>query len=191
LVWADAPNSDPGVVPYISVGRIAVTGGSYYYNFRSDYSSWPDPISLTTQTGYILCMNAFLHAESSPIPTGGEAGAKWCLMSLPVPSDDVDVDDLHFVNLSHNYTFSEAVANNVVMEDFYGWDVVGQRFVISTDFDSYYGYWMYLYKGDYSLWVATDGGVEVDNTGNYFMLSIIVGVGIVFLYPMFFKNDFD
>jgi len=195
VIYGDAPDSNPGDSVYIQIGRLTITGSSYWIEADNSYSddfgetSWTP----TEQTGYTVCLYASVTSESGPIPMGGVSGAKWRLMSVPLDEDDIDFDELRFVNATQNYSYSDAVTNGVVLNSIYGWDIAGQSYTIATDFDSYDGYWMYLYKSDYSLWVNTssDDGGSGDFSEDDIAGAVIVTVAsVLVLSPLIVDTRF-
>jgi hypothetical protein len=142
-----------------------------------------------------------------PLPLGGGVSEEWNLVSLP-KDEEIAKTLVRFVNDTHNYTWNEAVTNNVVLNFFYGW--FDGHYTLNDTFLGYKGYWIYLYKDDYSIWVNTTGNttsfnysslnvtgspwlylgamLSIDDSQFYLLILISLWAFFIFLYEEKQKN---
>jgi hypothetical protein len=79
--------------------------------------------------------------------------AKWNIMGLPYETS-LDQTDLKVNWSGTNYTWAQAVSNNIILGFIYGWNSNSQMYTLQTTFTPGQGYWMYaynnckLYRGD-------------------------------------------
>jgi len=68
----------------------------------------------------------------------------WNIMGLPY-NQTLTKGDLIVRYNGGNYTWDQAVQNNIILGFIYGWDRTNQIYTLSDDFDPGCGYWMYAY----------------------------------------------
>jgi hypothetical protein len=131
-----------------------------------------------------------------PLPLGGGTSAGWNLVSLP-KNEVVAKTLVRFVNDTHNYTWNEAVTNNVVLNFLYGW--FDGHYTLNDTFLGYKGYWIYFYNTGYDLWInvtATNGTdwlylgamLSIDDSQFYLLILISLWAFFIFLYEEKQKN---
>jgi hypothetical protein len=140
----------------------------------------------------------FVCPMRTPLPLGGGTSQGWNLVSLP-KNEVVAKTLVRFVNATHNYTWNEAVTNGVSLDFLYGWSRPNQNYVINITFDPYCGYWIYLYKNDYRIWInvtAANGTdwlylraiLSIDDSQFYLLILISLWAFFIFLYEEKQKN---
>lgn len=73
-----------------------------------------------------------------------ELQKKWNIIGLPYNTYLVK-EDVIIRNNSINYTWQEAVDEDIILDFIYSWNRTSQTYIISDTFNPGYGYWMYAY----------------------------------------------
>lgn len=119
-------------------------GHSYTFWVNYSYSAYPNIYDNDSITFIFNDLSIF------PLPLG--MGSNWNLVSLPKDSV-IPLTSIYIRNATNNYTWNQAVANGIVMDDIFGW--YNNGYTINTTMENYRGYWMYFYYVDYEIWINT------------------------------------
>ena len=129
--------------------------GSYslkIIDFISDdeYIIWVNATDGKNWTRNIYYYN--IKIESIPILPGGYN--QWRLVSLPINTVVIKYD-VRIINDTNNYSWTEAVNNNIILTFLYGWNRTYGYYDTVESFSPYQGYWMFFYE-DYELWIDAE-----------------------------------
>lgn len=78
--------------------------------------------------------------------------AGWNFVSLPF-NQSVSKTNLFIVFEEEEFTWSEAVAENIVISSIFSWDRNSQEYSLSNNLSAGYGYWLYAHS-DCELWAT-------------------------------------
>jgi hypothetical protein len=84
---------------------------------------------------------------SNAVGTGhiADLQTKWNMVGLPYESP-INTVDLQFEYLSSTHTWQQAIDDGYILGFVYGWDRTNQLYILATQLQPGYGYWMYAYQ---------------------------------------------
>jgi len=129
-----------------AVDNGTILGFLYDYN-RTDQSY---DFSDSLEPGYGYWVWAYYDCElrfsSSETGTGHITDLQdgWDIMGVPYNTTILKTS-VNVTNNSVDYTWGQAVSNDIILGFIYGWNTTDQMYEICDDFDPGRGYWMYAY----------------------------------------------
>lgn len=110
-----------------------------------------------------------------PLSTGS-----WKMISH-LNNSTIDETTLRFVNDTNNYTWAQAISNNIIVGYLYTWD--GNNYEYNTNINGYEGGWLYFQDTSYEVYEdaesQTGGGDTYNYYEEYITLGLLVGIGMV------------
>jgi hypothetical protein len=79
----------------------------------------------------------------------------WDLISLPF-NESINKLDIVVSHGGTNYSWTSAVANNIVLNFIYGWNTTNQNYDDSDTLEPGKGYWIWSYHDDVDLLLSSD-----------------------------------
>jgi len=169
-----------------AVDNGTILGFLYDYNRTTqsyDFSSYLEPGFGYWLWAYYDCELIF---SSSEIGSGHISNLMndWNIMGVPY-NDTIAKTSVNVTNNSVDYTWNQAVSNNIILGFVYGWNTSDQLFELCDDFSPRRGYWIYAYyncilrtgnqndnvrfsdnfdDGDISDWTITTAGTGIFET---------------------------
>lgn len=165
-------SSDFVIHPYIyfenelifDTGALFISNGTFNNNLMNWLYGWDGElingnsytwtINLSATGGFNRWLNTtieftFIDMSMMPLPMG--VSQNWNLVSLP-RNETIPFTSMRIRNDTYNYTWQQAITNNIIVGTLYGW--FQDQYCINTSFEQYHGYWIYFYDTSYELFVT-------------------------------------
>lgn len=129
-------------------------------SFNTTYYVW---VNFTDGTCIVKNWYTFNTTSKPPNPVGSTPG--WKMVSIP-KNDTVDKLEVYVRNETNNYTWADAVTNNIVLNFVYYWNVTRKNWAVTDvgpyqqdfDFSGWTGTFVYFYDTDYNIWINHSTG---------------------------------
>jgi len=163
-----------------------VGNGTYYaYNTsfvnQSGTKYWWSVNVSDGNGGWLNTTYDFTTVTIGTLLSGAGADAGWRKVSLPKNSIEVKYD-VYVRNSTNNYTWSQAISNNIISTWLYSWNDTNGYYESSNYFSPYRGYWMFLYDLNYDLWIsgAGSGGIVNISVNRNLRMGLILTFSLLF-----------
>jgi hypothetical protein len=131
---------------------MTMNGNSYFFNQTYsiagvyNYSIWANDTSNNKVPSSVSQFTIFGELQISTLFSG------WNFVSLPF-NQTVSTANLFIVYEGDEYTWSEAIAEGLLIPSIFDWDRNGQGYALVSSLVPGRGYWLYAYQ-DYELWAT-------------------------------------
>ena len=133
----------------------AVTAGiilDYIYDWDRVNQNYKDPSLVNTfEPGRGYRMQSYFDCELIVLSNAVGSGEitylnkNWSMVGLPYDSA-LNKEDIIVNYDGFDHTWSQAIADNVLLQFIYDWDTVNQYYLFSDALEPTYGYWMFAYQ---------------------------------------------